>query len=300
MLLFSVRLAIIIEHAKRKRKKSGGEDMKHFGKKVLAASVAMGAFLYWQNNAITMTQIVHTHKVPEAFHGYKILHISDLQNKLFGANQNTLIYKAECAAPDMIVITGDLIDRNRTDLDAAMDLIRGIVKLAPVYYVSGNHEHQSGEYDTLVELLVSEGVTVLDNGKSVIERGGETITLMGLADKSVNPYYSRVLDMLCKGNESTFTMLLSHRPELFEEYAAKGISLVFSGHAHGGQIRLPKIGGLFAPHQGFFPTYTSGAYTKDDTTMVVSRGLGNSTFPFRIFNRPELLVITLYHEKVNT
>lgn len=263
------------------------------GKKLFAAAIAMGAYLYWQDNALSITQLTCSNHVPKAFHGYKILHLSDLQNKMFGRNQERLVYKAECAAPDIIVITGDLIDRNRTDLDAAMDLIRGIVKIAPVYYVSGNHEHQSGRYEDLVELLTAEGVTILDNGKSVIRRGEDTITLLGLADKSVNPYYKSILHMLDKGLEDEFVLLLSHRPELFAEYADAGISLVCSGHAHGGQIRLPWIGGLFAPHQGFFPPYTAGMYTMNETDMAVSRGLGNSTFPFRIGNRPELVVITL-------
>ena len=159
--------------------------LKNNGKKLLLAGLAAGAFLYWQDNALTVTQMTCTTMVPKAFHGYKILHISDLQNKMFGKNQERLIYKAECTAPDLIVITGDLIDRSRTDLNAAMDLIRGIVKLAPVYYVSGNHEHQSGYYEDLVELLTAEGVKVLDNGKSILERDGDTITLLGLADKRV-------------------------------------------------------------------------------------------------------------------
>ena len=141
-----------------------------------------------------------------------------LQNKVFGKNQKTLLYKAECSAPDCIVITGDLIDRNRTDIPAAMDLIRGLVTIAPVYYVSGNHEHQSGEYDNLVELLTAEGVTVLDNGKSIIQRGEERLVILGLADKSVNPYYNSVLRMLSKEHEQDFTLLLSHRPELFSDY----------------------------------------------------------------------------------
>ena len=258
--------------------------------------VLFGAFLYWQDNAIVCSQWVYEKHVPKAFDGYKILHISDLQNKVFGKNQKTLLYKAECSAPDCIVITGDLIDRNRTDIPAAMDLIRGLVTIAPVYYVSGNHEHQSGEYDNLVELLTAEGVTVLDNGKSIIQRGEERLVILGLADKSVNPYYNSVLRMLSKEHEQDFTLLLSHRPELFSDYVKQGISLVCSGHAHGGQIRLPWIGGLFAPHQGFFPQYTAGMYTEQDTAMVVSRGLGNSTFPFRIGNRPELVEITLYHK----
>lgn len=271
--------------------------MKKIWKNIGLAALATGAFLYWQDNAIVVTQMTHldTH-VPKSFHGYKILHISDLQNKMFGRNQEHLLYKAECTAPDIIVITGDLIDRNRTDLDAAMDAVRGLVKLAPVYYVSGNHEHQSGRYDDLVELLVAEGVTVLDNGKSVIKRNDDTITIMGLADKSVNPHYKSILRMMCKEQEDDFLFLLSHRPEIFKTYAQYPIDLVCCGHAHGGQIRLPWIGGLFAPHQGFFPKYTAGMHTTHNTTMAISRGLGNSTFPFRIFNRPELVVITLYHK----
>lgn len=270
--------------------------LKNNGKKLLLAGLAAGAFLYWQDNALTVTQMTCTTMVPKAFHGYKILHISDLQNKMFGRNQERLIYKSECTAPDLIVITGDLIDRNRTDLDAAMDLIRGIVKLAPVYYVSGNHEHQSGYYEDLVELLTAEGVKVLDNGKSILERDGDTITLLGLADKRVNPHYDKILEMMCKGHEDDFKLLLCHRPELFADYVEREIPLVCCGHAHGGQIRLPFIGGLFAPNQGFFPKYTEGMHRAGKTSMAVSRGLGNSTFPFRIFNRPELVVITLYHK----
>lgn len=271
--------------------------MKYSKRKALIAMLLTGAFLYWQDNAIVCSQLVYTKHVPKAFDGYKILHISDLQNKVFGKKQQTLLYKAECSAPDCIVITGDLIDRNRTNIQAAMDLIHGLVTIAPVYYVSGNHEHQSGQYDNLVELLVEEGVTVLDNGKSIIQRGEDRMVLLGLADKSVNPYYNSVLRMLSKEHTNDFTLLLSHRPELFSDYVKHHISLVCSGHAHGGQIRLPFIGGLFAPHQGFFPKYTAGMYTEQDTTMVVSRGLGNSTFPFRIGNRPELVVITLYHKE---
>ncbi len=271
--------------------------LKKIWKNIGLCTLAVGAFLYWQDNSIVVTQMTHHCNVPKAFHGYKILHISDLQNKMFGKNQEKLLYKAECTAPDIIVITGDLIDRNRTDLEAAMDAIHGLVKLAPVYYVSGNHEHQSGVYDDLTELLTAEGVTVLDNGKSIIRRNDDTITIMGLADKSVNPHYQSILRMMCKEQENDFLFLLSHRPELFTEYAKYPIDLVCCGHAHGGQIRLPFIGGLFAPHQGFFPKYTTGMHTKNHTTMAISRGLGNSTFPFRINNRPELVVITLYHKE---
>ena len=252
-----------------------------------------GAFLYWQNNGLMLTSMTYRGDVPKAFDGYKILQVADVQNKIFGKAQKPLLQKIRNAAPDIIVMTGDLLDRNRTDVNAAMELIQEMVQIAPIYFVSGNHEHRSGEWELLAERLVQEGVTILDNGKSVIEQDGDTITLLGLADKSVNRYYDKVLHVLMAGQEEGFHILLSHRPELFETYVQEGVDLVFTGHAHGGQIRLPLIGGIFAPHQGFFPKYTEGMHEKDGTVMVVSRGLGNSSFPLRIFNRPELIELTL-------
>ena len=203
------------------------------------------------------------------------------------------------SCPDIIVISGDLVDRheNRTDVDGAMEFIHALVTYAPVYFVSGNHEHQSGEWEILEEALVEAGVTVLNNGKSVIERNGDTITLLGLADKKANRHYDLLLHSLMAGQEDSFNILLSHRPELFETYVHEGLDLVFTGHAHGGQIVIPFFRqGIFAPHQGFFPKYTEGMHEKDGTVMIVSRGLGNSSFPFRIFNRPELIEVTLRQE----
>ncbi|WP_312043947.1 metallophosphoesterase [Anaerotignum sp.] len=273
--------------------------MKFFKNKGTCSLLCLVGFLYWQNNGLTLTQTTYSKKVPKGFDGYKILQVSDLQNKRFGQNQERILEKIRNAAPDIIVITGDLIDRNRTNLDSAMVFVEGAVNIAPIYYVSGNHEHQSGYFEELSEQLTEAGVTVLDNGKSVLQKNGDTIALIGLADKRVNPYYQAVLSTLTKGREEdTFQILLSHRPELFETYVESGVNLVFTGHAHGGQIRLPFLGGIFAPNQGFFPTYTSGLYEKKDTGMIVSRGLGNSTFPFRIFNRPELVMVTLSCENI--
>lgn len=273
--------------------------MKFFKNKVICSFLCLAGFLYWQNNGLILTQTTYTKKVPKGFDGYKILQVSDLQNKCFGQNQERILEKIRNAAPDIIVITGDLIDRNRTNLDTAMTFVEGAVNIAPVYYVSGNHEHQSGYFEELAEELTEAGVTVLQNGKSVLQKNGDMIELIGLADKRVNPYYQEVLATLLKGSEEdAFQILLSHRPELFEAYVASGVNLAFTGHAHGGQIRLPFIGGIFAPNQGFFPVYTSGVYEKKNTAMVVSRGLGNSTFPFRIFNRPELVMITLRYENI--
>ena len=264
----------------------------------VGAGALLGIFCYWQNYGITTTSMVYHGQVPKAFDGYKIVQVADLQNTEFGKENARLVRKIEAASPDMIVMTGDLLDRNRTNLETALDFIYKIKHLAPVYFVTGNHEHQSGEWDALAESLVEAGVTILDNGKSVLEKDGDTITLMGLADKKVNPYYEDVLHTLMAEQQGEFNILLSHRPELFESYVEAGVDLAFTGHAHGGQIRIPFIGkSIFAPHQGFFPKYTQGMHEKDGTVMVVSRGLGNSTFPQRLFNRPELVEVTLRAER---
>lgn len=262
----------------------------------VCAGLLLAAFLYWQDNGLMLTRMTYKGDIPQAFEGYKILQVADLQNKVFGREQKPLLKKIRQSSPDMIVITGDLLDRheNRTDVDSAMEFIDAITDIAPIYFVSGNHEHQSGEWEVLLERLVASGVTVLENGKSIIEKEEDTITVLGLADKSVNQYYDKMLHTLMAGQEDSFNILLSHRPELFETYVQENIDLAFTGHAHGGQIIIPFLRqGIFAPHQGFFPKYTEGMHEKDGTVMVVSRGLGNSSFPFRIFNRPELIEVTL-------
>ena len=262
----------------------------------ICGGLLLAAFLYWQDNGLMLTKMTYEGDVPKAFDGYKILQVADLQNKVFARDQAPLLKKINASSPDIIVITGDLLDRHegRTDVDSAMGFIQEITNIAPVYFVSGNHEHQSGEWDILLEELIEAGVTVLDNGKSILEKDGETITVLGLADKSVNQHYDKMLHTLMAGQEDSFNILLSHRPELFETYVKENIDLTFTGHAHGGQIIIPFLRqGIFAPHQGFFPKYTEGMHEKDGTVMVVSRGLGNSSFPFRIFNRPELIEVTL-------
>ena len=262
----------------------------------VCAGLLLAAFLYWQDNGLMLTRMTYKGDIPQAFEGYKILQVADLQNKVFGREQKPLLNKIRQSSPDMIVITGDLLDRheNRTDVDSAMEFIDAITDIAPIYFVSGNHEHQSGEWDVLLERLVASGVTVLENGKSIIEKEGDTITVLGLADKSVNQYYDKMLHTLMAGQEDSFNILLSHRPELFETYVQENIDLAFTGHAHGGQIIIPFLRqGIFAPHQGFFPKYTEGMHEKDGTVMVISRGLGDSSFPFRIWNRPELIEVTL-------
>jgi len=265
-------------------------------------------FCYRQNNSIIVTNINYVNsKIPNNFNGYKILHISDLHNKEFGKNQKKLISLTKELNPDIIVVTGDLIDSRRTTIDdmhIALSYMKSATDIAPVYYVSGNHEERSNLYNDLKIALEECGVINMNDTHKNIELNGDSISLLGLADISFNPIISseyntstlgfyEILGNLKTESNNKFTILLSHRPELIKLYSKENIDLVFSGHAHGGQIRLPFLGGLIAPNQGFFPKYTNGIHKHNSTSLVISRGLGNSLAPQRIFNRPELVVVTL-------
>ncbi len=264
--------------------------------------VLIGAlcFCCWQNSTLTLTQITfESARLPGSFDGYTIVQISDLHSKRFGKAQKRLLEKIRALSPDLIVVTGDLVDSRRFDLAPVVELMTQAVELAPVFYVSGNHEARCGRYDEVCTTLQELGVTLLDNKSQTIQCQGESITLSGLAD----PFFLATPDSTAQAStrealyalEQTqnFQILLSHRPELFDLYLEYGMDLTFSGHAHGGQWRLPLVGGLYAPDQGLFPRYTAGLYQKESSGMVVSRGLGNSLFPLRLFNRPELVAVTL-------
>ncbi|MGL4790308.1 MAG: metallophosphoesterase, partial [Anaerotignaceae bacterium] len=196
--------------------------------------------------------------------------------------------------PDIILITGDLVDSRRFNLEIAMDFINGAVNIAPVYYVSGNHEARLSQYPNIKSQLADAGVNVLDNQKISIEINNNYIDILGLSDPNFFNNKNEFEQYLKEWSESeSFKVLLSHRPELFDLYVKYNMDLTFSGHAHGGQIRLPFIGAMVAPNQGLLPKYTSGFYTQENSTMFVSRGIGNSIIPLRVLNRPEIAFITL-------
>lgn len=270
---------------------------------IASVSIGLFAFFRWQNNSITISEIVFKNDtIPETFKGYKILQISDLHNKEFGSKQNKILAKIEKINPDIIVVTGDLIDSNKTNINTSMELINKAINIAPIYYVSGNHEAWSGLYEDLKSKLENSGVVVLHNKKIKFFNNNDSIDIIGLADTSFiksnlleydsNVETNNLLNKLTK-DSTNFKILLSHRPELFDIYSSSNVDLIFSGHAHGGQFRLPFIGGLVAPDQGFFPKLTEGIHSNNNTSMIVSRGLGNSIIPLRIFNKPELIVVTL-------
>lgn len=269
---------------------------------LIATLVGSSIFLYLQNNLISITEVkITSNKIPSSFKGFKILQISDLHNKKFRDNQETLIQKVKSINPNIIAITGDLIDSKSYDPEVSMELIRELVKKYPVYFVTGNHEKWSGKYNDLEKELKQHHVTVLRNEHVSIQIGGQDIHILGIDDPEFvtgnrdegNVVKDEIIKAKFEMQPDTYNVLLSHRPEFLTEYADEQIDLVLSGHAHGGQIRLPFIGGLVAPNQGVLPTYTAGLYEKQNTSMVVSRGLGNSIIPQRIFNRPELVVVQL-------
>lgn len=257
----------------------------------------------WGNTALMIsTIIVSSDRIPAGFSGYRIAQISDLHNAEFGAGNIKLLQIISENAPDIIVITGDLVDMNHTNIDIALDFAKGAAQIAPVYYVTGNHEAGLSQYDELKAGLGSAGVVVLEDETVLLEHNGSTLTLIGLSDPNfttahdifdeVPAVISTQLNSLIYDKKS-YTILLSHRPELFETYVSCGVDLVLCGHAHGGQFRLPLIGGLVAPNQGFFPKYDAGLYNDNNTNMVVSRGIGNSIIPVRFNNRPEVVLIEL-------
>lgn len=269
---------------------------------VLVTFISM--FLYGENNNLVTTELTYTNsRIPKNFDGYRIVQLSDLHNKQFGKNQSALISEIKKAKPNLLVLTGDMIDGRKTNMAISLQLTKQLCDIAPVYYVSGNHEKISGIYDEFKCRLQEDGIVVLDNEKADIEMSNQYITLAGLQDVGFYAYRfaeedawhkelkSHLSSLLQKSDH--FTLVLSHRPELLPEYAACKAELVFCGHAHGGQIELPLIGGLIAPGQGLFPEHTKGSCVFSDTTMIISRGLGNSLFPLRIFNRPELVVLEL-------
>ncbi len=258
---------------------------------VLLTAFVIGIWIYRTNTSITTSRItIKNPGIPDAFSNFKIAHVSDLHNFDW---KNKLIDRLKAEAPDLIAVTGDLIDS--PDMDCALEFMRRAAALAPVYYVTGNHEAALKQYGALAQKLAALGVHIMDDQSTLLEKDGAKINLVGIRDPRFdNAQPSAVAAKLkALSNPDAFNLVLCHRPELFDVYTAVGSDLVFTGHAHGGQIRIPPIGGLIAPDQGFFPKYTAGVYHRDRTDMVVSRGLGNSIIPVRINNTPELVILTL-------
>ena len=272
---------------------------------MIALAILLIILMVWTirgNTALELNKhAIKSYKLPSEFDGFMIAQISDLHNAEIGDANEKLLAMIKEADPDIIAITGDMIDSRRMDIQVALDFAKEAIKIAPCYYVNGNHELRVLEYEELKEGLEDLGVIILENAKATITKEDESLTIIGLSDPSLESGYiyteegevlNLYLNKLSK-EDNNYKILLSHRPEYFDLYCEAGIDIVLSGHAHGGQIRLPFVGGIIAPHQGFFPKYDGGLYIKEETNMIVSRGVGNSLFPLRFNNRPEVVLIEL-------
>lgn len=251
-----------------------------------------------ENNMVELNSYsISSNKLPQGTQ-LKIAQISDFHNCKLG---NEVIEGLKKTSPDMIAITGDLIDSRKTNLEPSLKLIAEAVKIAPCYYVTGNHEARvTNEYAVLKAEMLEMGVRVLENESELISINGLEINLIGLTDprfsydsdstkKAKNEIYKSLKTLI---STEHYNLVLCHRPEAFSEYASLNVDLALTGHAHGGQIIIFGIGAV-APNQGIFPKYIKGIYEKDETKMIVSRGIGNSLFPFRLNNRPEVVQIII-------
>ncbi|WP_297713083.1 metallophosphoesterase [Clostridium sp.] len=275
--------------------------------RIFAIAMITGAFCYYQNNKISITNLKINLKVNNKI---RIVQISDLHSKEFGKN-NSILYKIIMEQkPDIIVATGDLIDSNMKRINKIIEFCSRLNKKVPVYYILGNNEIRCSRLNEIIEKLKEKNINVLENEIATIKIKDNTINILGLAEKRVDKgkmFYSKInsryevdnADSLFRKLEKLIgvKIILSHYPENYEyvgkySYSKYNFDIMFSGHAHGGQFILPGIGGIFAPGQGLFPKYYKGIYG-EKSKLVVSRGLGNSGFPLRLFNRPDLVVVDL-------
>ena len=273
---------------------------------VLAVLILLAAFLYYQNNKIDITK--YSIKSKSIDSRIKIAHLSDLHSKPFKA----VLAKLNKIKPDIICVTGDYINDRARNKDKMLDFARDLVAIAPVYYITGNHERRLESFDEIMQSLKESGFNVLLNEVAEIDIKGNIIDILGLDEnmadhkdyrarkagtfeyKDMKPYFEEL------DNKDGFKIVLSHCPENFEglkemNYSQYDFDIQLSGHAHGGQFILPFIGPVFSPGQGLFPKYARGSFG-ERPKLIISRGLGNSEFPFRLFNHPEINVIKLSHE----
>jgi predicted MPP superfamily phosphohydrolase len=258
------------------------------------------------------TYTIRSSRLPQGFDGFRIVQLSDLHSRAFGKNSRTLLRKIESQKPDIVVLTGDMVNSTDTEFGTFETLARELAERWPVYLIVGNHEQMLPE-ETLRSLLArieSYGVTVLDNEKITLTRGDDAIDLYGLwynlryYSDQTNPiiqedaetYFlsaEKIEELIGAPAPGRFRLLLSHNPVFFKSYQAWGADLTLAGHLHGGMVRLPFAGGVYSPERTFFPEYDAGLFTEGDCHMVVSRGLGNGKLGFRFANCPDVVTVVL-------
>lgn len=238
---------------------------------------------------------VNSKKLPESFDGFKIVQLSDLHGAEFGEDGMGLVEKVKELEPDIIALTGDFVT-DEGDLAAVEKLAARLTELCPVYFVSGNHEFGSGLAVKVRNILERAGVKYLSNEYLTINRGEDEILLGGVEDPLAYADMLSPDELAQKMNDAApdaFKILLGHRNYWMTEYPELPVDLIFCGHAHGGLIRIPGVGGLIGTDRRLFPDFDAGEYNNGRYTLIVSRGLGNSVPIPRVFNRPEIVCVEL-------
>ena len=266
---------------------------------LLLLALLCAGFFRWSNHSLQVERLTFSSpRLPEGLDGCTVVVLADLHGAVFGEDNQRLLETVSNQAPDVILLAGDLLDRFReTPHSYAVDLGQRLAAIAPTYFVTGNHEWALPDVPALKEALTEAGVTVLDNRFVTLERGGDQILLAGVDDP--NGYADQktpeeLAEEVHAAWGDGFWLLLAHRNNLFApRYSRLGADLVISGHGHGGMIRLPFTDGLISVERTLFPSYTAGFYEENGSTAFISRGLGNSGPSFRLFNRPEVAVLTL-------
>ena len=259
---------------------------------VLTALLAAG-FLLWGNCSLQTTETaLVSPALPPAFDGLRIVELADLHGRVFGRGSRRLLAAVRRAEPDLICIDGDLFDEH-TDLAMLPPLLRGLCAIAPVYYVTGNHEWRVPGLRGILAQMRACGVTVLQDDWRVLRRGEDALIVAG-TDDPCGPAERKtpaelIADIRAEAGEAAFLLLLTHRNDQLPQWSA----LVLAGHCHGGVVRLPFVGGLFGTDRRLFPAWDAGLYRQGETALDVSRGLGYTNVHFRLFNRPEVAVIVL-------
>lgn len=282
---------------------------------VIVCLIAICIISYIENRKLVVTKYqICDSSLPEAFHGFHIVQLSDMHNAAFGENNKELIRNVKALKPDIILITGDMIiGKPGNDVTFAAETMNELVKVAPVYFSMGNHELRASIYtDTYEDMwprfkkCLSPEIHILRNQRETLVREGATIYLYGL---DLNPMlYKRLVrtpmqedylsSLFGKCDSAKYHIFMAHNPDYFENYAAWGANLTFSGHIHGGMIRFPFLGGALSPMIHFFPKYDKGLFEYSNKYMILSGGLGNHTFKFRVNNLPEIVSVTLNQEIV--
>lgn len=263
---------------------------------VLTALLAAG-FLLWGNCSLQTTETaLVSPALPPAFDGLRIVELADLHGRVFGRGSRRLLAAVRRAEPDLICIDGDLFDEH-TDLAMLPPLLRGLCAIAPVYYVTGNHEWRVPGLRGILAQMRACGVKVLQDDWRVLRRGEDALIVAG-TDDPCGPAERKtpaelIADIRAEAGEAAFLLLLTHRNDQLPQWSALGVQAVLAGHCHGGVVRLPFVGGLFGTDRRLFPAWDAGLYRQGETALYVSRGLGYTNVHFRLFNRPEVAVIVL-------